>query len=218
MIQISKRGVTSVKELEILALREDFANKKCVGLPNLIERPFAESLVKKLNEAEFYPNNHLGKDRQEFATDLTIRDNNVVLHQIHFILNNPNFFQTVQKITNCNSIGSFSGRIYRSLPEKSHQLDWHDDTEGKERLIGISINLSAEKYLDGCFQIRERSTQKVLHEVCCGNPGDAHIFQISNNLQHRVTATKGDHPRTSAAGWFVSAPQISDVLKILYRK
>ena len=35
---------------------------------------------------------------------------------------------------------------------------------------------------------------------------DMHIFKVSPQLQHRVTATTGVFPRTAAAGWFTDKP------------
>jgi len=172
-------------------------------------------ILLQIESAQFYRNSHRDHLAQEFAWDLTIRENELALHQIHFLLNNPRVFRAIQEITSCPKIGCFGGRIYRSLPNKEHRLDWHDDTDRSERLLGISINLSTERYAGGIFQLRQKESERIVCEVGSGNPGDTHVFRFSFQLQHRVTRVEGEAARTSAAGWFLSAPDCRTALKNL---
>lgn len=217
MIQITRSGIFVDEAESISQLKESFAKQHCVVLPRLLEQTLLARIIKQLETAKFYANVHRDYDRQEFATDLTIRENELALHQIHLLLNNKKLFEIIQQITDCKMrIASFGGRIYRNQPNANHQLEWHDDTEMSERLIGISINLSAERFDGGVFQLRDRETKKILTEVACGNAGDAHIFRISQALQHRVTKVEGKGARTAAAGWFNSYPDIETTIKSLF--
>lgn len=217
MIQITQRGVVITDAESISQLKNSFAEQHCVVLPRLFEKSLLERIIKQIEAATFYANVHTDYEQQEFATDMTIRENELALHQIHLLLNNPKLFEMIQQITDCpQKIESFGGRIYRNQPGANHQLEWHDDTEMSERLIGISVNLSAESYEGGVFQLRERHSEKVMFEKACGNTGDAHIFRISPSLQHRVTKVEGYIARTAAAGWFNSHPDIETTIKSLF--
>lgn len=216
MIQISTNGFSISDPSKISKLQSEFAEKNCIVIPQLFENELIKKIVKNIEAAKFYPRKHLGHDDQEFAKDLTMRENEMAMHQIHLLLNNQRFFEVIQSITNCPPIGSFGGRIYKNLPQKKHQLDWHSDTEQKERLVGISINLSVKPYQGGIFQIRERKSKKITFEVGNKNLGSAHIFRISTEFQHRVTPTEGDFARIVAAGWFFSEPNIRNAIKSLF--
>jgi hypothetical protein len=61
--------------------------------------------------------------------------------------------------------------------------------------------------------LRERDSRRIVCEVGSGSPGDAHVFRISPQMQHRVTRVEGKVPRTTAAGWFLSAPDHRTVLR-----
>ena len=217
MIQITQRGVTTIAADQFARLRSEFTDTHCVVLPQLFSSALVRRVLQQLESAQFYPNSHQDHRAQEFAWDLTVRENEMALHLIHFLLNNPKVFSAIQEITGCPEIGSFGGRIYRSLPNQQHRLDWHDDTDRKRRMLGISINLSPECYSGGIFQLRRKESRQIVCEVGCGNLGDTHLFRISPQLQHRVTRVEGEKARTSAAGWFLSEPDYQTALKNLSR-
>lgn len=218
MVQISQNGFLISDIEKIAKLKDMFAIQHCVVLPNFLEQSLVERIIKFLETAKFYSNAHIDNLQQEFATDLTVCENEIVLHQLNLLLNNQKLFRAIEEITNCQTINSYAGRIYRNNPNTEHQLEWHDDTESKERLIGISVNLNTKNYKGGIFQIRERKSKNIVCEVACGNTGDAHIFRISTELQHRVTKIIGNHHRTAAAGWFNSYPEVKSVFKNLFEK
>ena len=65
------------------------------------------------------------------------------------------------------------------------------------------------------LEIRDRETRTVLHRASNPVAGDAVIFRLSPELQHRVTPVTGETPRTAFAGWYQTAPDIQDVLREL---
>jgi hypothetical protein len=217
MIQITQRSVITIAAAQIARLRREFDEKHCVILPQLFSSGLIGTILQKIESAQFYRNRHRDRRGREFAWDLTVRENEMALHVIHFLLNNQEVFSSIQKITTDQEIGSYAGRIYRTLPHQGHRLDWHDDAEHSERMLGISVNLSSEHYAGGLFQLREKQSERVLCEVGSGNLGDAHVFRISPQLQHRVTQVEGEQARTSAAGWFLSEPDHLTALKNLSR-
>lgn len=204
MLQVTRKLLIQPDSEEVAEMSKEFAERHCIVLPQLIEGNLLWSILERLGTAAFYHNTHADHRRQEFAKDLTVRENEMALQMVHFLLNNPMLFQIVHRIASCRPIAGFGGRIYCSLPNEEHHLEWHDDTDAGERLVGISINLSSEPYSGGVFQLREKRRRTIFREVGSGNPGDAHIFRITPELQHRVTRVEGTAARTAAAGWFLS--------------
>ena len=213
-MQITAKGVTAAAPEQRADLRAEFAEKKCVVLRSLIEERLLRKILDGIESAQFYANSHRSGGDQEFATDLTVRENALPLHLINLLLNNRVLFESIEQITGCPSIGNFGGRIYKNLPNDDHHLEWHDDMDDSARLVAISVNLSTNRYGGGVFQIREKSSRKIFREVECQNAGDAHIFHISPLFEHRVTPTEGKHPRIAAAGWFFSGSNFLRASKI----
>jgi hypothetical protein len=76
----------------------------------------------------------------------------------------------------------------------------------------MSVNLGAQRYNGGLFQLRERRSPEILCEVANTGPGDAILFRIANQLVHQVTAVEGTIPKTAFAGWFRSEPEFRSLL------
>jgi hypothetical protein len=87
-----------------------------------------------------------------------------------------------------------------------HTDDWHDDTSDG-RLLAMSINLSPRGYQGGVFQMRESKSHWTLMEIANTGLGDALLFRVSSDLQHRVTEVQTGEPRTAFAGWFHSTKE-----------
>jgi Rps23 Pro-64 3,4-dihydroxylase Tpa1-like proline 4-hydroxylase len=206
MISITQKGLI-VSDNAVNVLQKEFAEKKCIVLPQLLDSKLLQMLSRKVENSEFLPTEQIF-DEKNFGKGVSIKTDNLALHQINFLLNNVSFFRIVEKITGCETIRGFAGRIYRNMPDTGHQLQWHDDIERGEntRLIALSVNIGEEKFSGGLFRIREKGSNTFLREVACGNPGDAHLFLVSPALEHCVTPTTGAHARTAAAGWFTSTP------------
>lgn len=202
MIRITQNGLVQPSEPEILELQQEFKEKRCIVIPQLVEEKLLENILQGIAKGEFFENNHDQIKNGLYTLEDTLKSKNIATHLIHFIINNKEFFKLIQEITGCREIKGFKGRIYKLEPGGQHKLDWHEDTFDPVRVLAISINLGANPYEGGVFQIKRKNSDEVLREVPCGNLGDAHIFDISNNLLHRVTATTGKHPRVAAAGWF----------------
>lgn len=204
MITLTKKGLIECDSALIKKLRQEFTIKQCTVLPNLIETKLLEKVIQHVDKAPFYENHHTSFDNVIFASDLSVPTRDIALHELNFLLNNSQLFRLVEYITGCTEIRSFSGRIYRNMPDQNHHLDWHDDTADPSRLIGISINLGKEKFEGGLFRIRNKGSEFNLKVVSCTNPGDAHLFKVSPQLEHSVTKVTGTAPRTACAGWFTT--------------
>ena len=98
---------------------------------------------------------------------------------------------------------SLLSRIHRLEAGGRHFDSWHTDLD-ESRTLGMSVNLSAEPYEGGVFEIREEGAAPPLTRIANTDPGDAIVFAIEDGLEHRVTPVKGCVAKTAFAGWFGS--------------
>lgn len=212
MITITKLG-TQISEQPhgLEALRIKFNQNHCILLPQLFDQQILNLIKKRVQPSSFRERNHVG-----IGVELCL-DDIVAVNTLNLLMNNQRFFDFIQKVTNCSPIGNFSGRVYRFNPATEHHDSWHDDLV-KDRIISISVNLSEQPYSGGILQIRERQSEKIIHEVANLGFGDAIVFRISQHLQHRVTNVTGDYPKTAYAGWFSTQPDFRTFLKQLPKK
>jgi len=204
MIQIKRDGKVMVDDLE--DLRAEFRQKHCVLLEQLLAPDLLEFLTRQLAQASFVTKFEQ-EDDEEFGKVLFVPESEPVLFVLHLLLNNRSLFDTLQHITDCASIGNFSGRIHQSASGSDHQIDWHGDN-ADHRLLGLTLCLGDEDYTGGLFQLRDKQTQQVVCEVPRRPSGDAFVFEISPGLQHRLTMIKSGGRRTVGVGWFRAHPDL----------
>jgi len=203
MIQVTRQGLnfTGVEQ-DLDALRREFDRRNCLLLENFLHPNVVSLLLPMLRAATFRPkhHDHVGSELQ--------MEPNVALHLLSFLANDLRLFDLVQKITSCAPVGCFRGRVYQLIPDPAHILDWHDDIKVPGRLIALSLNLGTAPFRGGILQIREVRGGRIVSEVANTGFGNAVIFKISPELEHRVTQLESDVPRISFAGWFRSDPDI----------
>lgn len=125
--------------------------------------------------------------------------------QLDFLANSPAFIALIGDITGYPHIQRFDGRVYRRTCAGDHYDTWHDDIHANvERLVGLSINLSVKPYAGGVFQMRETETKAPLLTLPNTVFGDAIVFRIREDLEHRVSPVEGPIAKTAFAGWFSS--------------
>jgi hypothetical protein len=186
----------SDRELETLG--HEYERSHLVRLPGLLESGLLDRIRREVDAAEFEPR------ETELERQLNMKPGRAFA-LLMFFANDPALFEVVRGITGCERIGRFDGRVYRLLPGAGHGFDWHDDLI-PNRLVAMSINLSASSYSGGVLEIRDRRSGETLHRVADTGPGEAILFRIAANLEHRVTPVEGAFPKTACVGFFKSAP------------
>lgn len=198
LLQVTKRGpLIAGSEPEFHQLREQFEQQHWLLLPNFLDRPLLDLIQQKLGETDYRV-----VDR-ETGVELRPVDCTAYL-ATELLLNSRKLFRAIEWLTGCSRIACFSGRIYQRPPSKDYFNRWHTDVTDEGRMIALSINLSREPYLGGALQIRSTHTRELLCEVDNPNYGDALIFPIDEQFQHRVCEVEGRMPKTALAGWFRS--------------
>jgi 2OG-Fe(II) oxygenase superfamily len=206
MMQLTKSGPTvSGSADDVRRLRAEFERRHCIRLPSLLPPDGFDYVRRHIERGAFAEKIH-----GQIGVELCMAEN-AALSLLYFLTNDRRVFSLVRDLTGCSAIGGFVGRIYRMVPRTGHYDSWHTDSVA-HRMIGLSVNLSTERYAGGVFQLRERGSETVLMEAPNTGAGDAILFRIADNIEHRVTPVEGTAPKTAFAGWFVSEP---DFLKLL---
>ncbi len=209
MIQLTRLGtVVSASAGALAALRQQFDERHCVRLPRLLAPDLLDLVRREVGGGDFAERVHDGIGSNK---ELCLRDG-VASGLLHFLVNSQALFGAVGEITGCAHIGCFSGRVYRFAPGAGHHDAWHADT-CEHRMIAMSINLSPRPYEGGVLQLRNARTKQLLHEAVNTGFGDAILFRLARDLEHRVTEVEGAHPKTAFAGWFRSDPDFLSVQK-----
>ena len=206
MTRLTRSGFLHSQDA-VPALRSEFLTEHCLCLPNLIDAEFGAFLRAKLDKAQFTAR-HYDTVGNEFRMIP-----NLVSGTLQFILNDETIFSWVRQVTGCSPIGCFQGRVYKMLPGAGHSFHWHDDCRHNlNRLITLSINLSPAPYDGGNLEIRRADSHKVVFRAPRLSWGDALMFPISPEFEHRVTPVQSGAPKIAFAGWFLSEPVFSAVL------
>jgi hypothetical protein len=207
MIRITKLGtIFSGSQEDVASLRQQLDREQCIRLPKYLDSELVPLIQPLIDCAEFKPESYdrVGSELHMMA--------NPVWDLLHFLANDPQLFRFVRRVTGCDRIGCFFGRVYRMLPGPSHSFVWHDDMVG-DRMLAMSINLSIEAYSGGVLEIRDRKFKQVVYRAAQLAWGEALLFKIGDHLEHRVTPVEGPLPKTAFAGWFQSQPDFHGILR-----
>jgi hypothetical protein len=191
-------AVSTGSDRELEALRDEYQRSHLVRLPRLLKPPLLDRIGRDVDSAEFEPR------ETELERELSMVPGRAYA-LLMLLANDPALFEVVRAATGCERIGRFDGRVYRMLPGAGHGNDWHDDVVAN-RLVAMSLNLSASPYSGGVLEIRDTRSREILHRVTSNGPGEALLFRIAPQLEHRVTAVEGTFVKTAFVGFFRSGP------------
>jgi 2OG-Fe(II) oxygenase superfamily len=198
MLQLTRKGLVLHGQLD--NLRERFFTNHCVVLEKLLEPALLEEVQRRIEQAPWRSTTY-----DHVGTEFTL-DDPATIHILLFLLNRPEFLDAIRIITGCAEIRLFHGRVYRLAAGPQSQLSWHTDIDPdpqeERRHVGLSINLSTDVFGGGTFELRDRSTRAPLAQVNNTGFGDALLFRVSNDLEHRVTEVVDKVAKTACAGWF----------------
>ena len=193
---------------DVKSLRAQFDQRHYLQFPQFLAPDTLEFVQSQIDGAEFYERVH---DRIASNKELCMTGN-AGFGALLLLVNDDKLFELIQQVTGCARIRCFEGRVYRVSAGAGHHDAWHNDI-GDHRLIGMSVNLSREVYAGGILQIRDRASGEIVSEVSNVGPGDAVIFRLSENLQHRITDVEGNTSKSAFAGWFKSQPDFVSLIR-----
>jgi hypothetical protein len=198
MIQLTKDGVTGDANME--ELKEHFERAHVFRLHRLLHPDLMQFIYSRLELCGWTTRDDGKIAREAVPGDVA------PACILNFALNTPEFLDVIRRISRCEQISWFFGRVYRMTPGGGHFDSWHADISAThpDRLLGMSINLGAEPYHGGVFRLRDEANKEVLCELPNTGQGDAIFFRISTALKHMVTPLEGTVDKTAFAGWFRS--------------
>jgi len=206
MLQLTRAAFVCTEQPDALdAMRRSFEAAHVIRLPRFVDPDLLELVRQTVRRAHF---SH--REDEGFAREACMEQNST-LGLLFLVMNDPKLFDVIRRITGCAPIGSFAGRIYLMRAGEAHHR-WHSDVDGT-RLIGFSVNLTEHVFEGGRFELRHARATEPEWSVTNTGGGDAILFRIAGDLQHRVTDVEGDVPRIAFAGWFQSQPDFLAVLK-----
>jgi hypothetical protein len=202
MIQLTRGGMLCSGSADRLQeLQSEFAERHCIVLPQFLDPGLLTLIQRHLERAEFYELAH-----EDIRAESCMADNHLS-GLLQLLTNTQELFHALERITGCGRIGQFQGRIYRMIPGGGHFDSWHTDLgPGLVRFLGLSVNLGAELFSGGVFQLRERGGGPIRCEVANTGRGDALLFRLAPNLSHRITPLEGAAAKIALAGWFHPQP------------
>jgi hypothetical protein len=200
-LQVTRAGLTLPDADEFDGLRATFERCHCVLLPAFVEPHLVRWLFRRAMDGEWQTIVH--DDLEPPAVDLLLRDD-VAWGAIATLLNDPALFEAVRRITGCEPIARHSSRVYRMDPGGAHRDTWHGDNDGR-RILTLSMNLGHMPFEGGELEIRDKGSTRLLHRVANTGEGDAILFRIAPDLQHRVREVTGTVSKFAVAGWFERA-------------
>jgi hypothetical protein len=210
MVHLTRHGLEfSGSENALDSLRQTFEREHCVQLKGFLGGELLPLILPAIERAQYHPAHY-----DQVGSEL-LMDPNPALEVLFFFFNDQRLFELVQAITGCGRIGFFQGRVYRLDPNPQHTFDWHNDLNQASRMLAMSLNLTVNGFQGGSLQIREVATGKIIREVANTGLGDAVLFRLSGDLEHRVTPLEGETPRISYAGWYQSEPDFHAALRQL---
>lgn len=195
MLRIGRGGLAADAR-DVDRLRAEFATSQVVLLRGLLDPHLVHFILGRLEQSEWRVKIHPGIAEEHIAMDKQ------ALHLLHFLSNMRQFRLVIQEITRSEPLSLFYGRVYRMIPALGHYDRWHNDVTTENRVLGMSLNLSPRGYRGGLFQLRQSGPGRILAEIANTGLGDALLFKLSKNLEHRVGDIEGDEPKTAFAGWF----------------
>jgi len=199
-----KRNEVLIKETALRNYQDAFKNTHSFVIPDFFCSSLQELINLYLSQAEYFVDSHAGTQNNLIAKEYTVTRESIIHNLLYFYLNKPVVRETVKKITQCDNIKGFFGRIYKFEEDENCFDSWHNDISTEEdRIVGISINLSNSAYTGGEFTIRNKKTHEIYRKVKHDNWGGVHFFRIHPDLEHKVDKVTGINPRIAYAGWFI---------------
>jgi hypothetical protein len=187
---LSNAEAVSMSETQQIAKVHDFISPK-----------WADELSKQADLMTFGYTVHSKVDLYDYAITT-----GPVVPMLEDLLNQPCVLRKVEEWCGLKPrrLSRFVGRLYM-LGEECGTEDWHSDClEPYARLLGFSLDLSPKPYAGGELTLRNKKDKSPCGRAKAEHRGEALLFRIDPNLQHRVLPIEGGDPRIAFVGWFIA--------------
>src|SRR5947209_1879487 len=111
MIQLTQTEVRTAPGA-IDQLRAEFNETGCALLPGFLTTSVLQPLIRQIEAAHFFAKDEVDPRKGVFGATLFMPGSEPALFALHFLINRPTLFETVQRIAGCASLSNFLGRIH----------------------------------------------------------------------------------------------------------
>ncbi|MEO9131885.1 MAG: 2OG-Fe(II) oxygenase [Sphingomonas sp.] len=177
------------------SLAGGFARYRAIACADAIEPRLLSSLMRLCREGDFKSDEVKGLGHREVESPQ--RAGRV----INLALKRTALISWLEGVAGCGPLGNVEGRVVRAVANNHDQLVWHDDLDDPRRRLGITINLSEQRYEGGLFELRDKVTHDVLTTHLHLEPGTALVFDVAPDIEHRVLPVTAGGPRCVYTGW-----------------
>lgn len=207
MAIVTRAGIVQPPAGDVERWRDEFSRFDCVRIAGLLAMPVLDWIKRSATADAFALYHH---DVDPPSVDYRLADQSVQW-TLFVMLNDSSLFRIVRDVTGCPPIGCCMPTMYRMGPGPANADTWHDDVDGR-RMIGMSVNIGGA-FDGGVFQIRRGAAGPPRREIANVVDGDAVLFRIGRDLEHRVTEVTGAASKIALVGWFQDRPHALAVLK-----
>ena len=202
MIKISLSRVEVAGGAAAAAHQEAFAQRHFVVCKRFLDAAVLKRVSRLLAETDFFVREHSDNNKKDalIARELAAPGTCTLTKLFHLLLNRERIFAAMEPFANGESIQRFVGRCYKLQSSGGYFGSWHSDWNGHRRL-GLSINLSEAPVSGGQLQMRHRRSGEI-QQAPTTEFGDAMLFGIDPEFDHRVLPVTGAVPKCNFAGWF----------------
>ncbi|MEO8375893.1 MAG: 2OG-Fe(II) oxygenase [Sphingomonas bacterium] len=202
LASVTSPVVVSAQHTDIIGdpseITESFARHRAVALSGLLDPAFLQTLIRLCGKASFV---------RDTETDVAQREREVpgiAGGALTLALKRQTLFEWLNQVTGCCPLHGTFGRVMQIQPQDPPSLNWHDDLpEDPSRRLAITINLSEHSYDGGLFELRAKQSGELLARHRHTELGSALIFEVSDQLEHRVWPVTAGGPRRTYTGWFL---------------
>jgi hypothetical protein len=190
---------------ELRSLAAEFRERHVITLRGFLRGRMLREIIGEVAAAPFQT-----ADDTDIARESRM-DASTVLARLIFLANDPQLVGFVREVTGCFDVGFFFGRVYRFEADSDHFDSWHSDAV-EERRVALSLNLSQGPIEGGDLLIRAKGAPEPA-PTPYGRPGDALLFRVSEDLEHRVLPVRSTMPRTAFVGWYSAGRSFVDLFE-----
>lgn len=208
MIRLTATGLEIVDGRGWEAGKRAFADRHFVVLKGFLAGALRERAWRLIDMSRFRPRADRLDTGEVWCRELTAERYGPVRAMFLMLLNSQRVFAVVDELA-AEPVGTYHGRLLKSLPDTDHYDSWHEDV-GAGRQLGLSINMARTPYVGGELEIRDHR-RRIQHRVANG-PGDAILFRIARGVEHHVLPVRGTVTKCTFAGWFSSGDYRRTVL------
>ena len=205
MVQFTLEGArVSATSAELKLARIRFELDKLLRLPRLVDPGLAAAVRAGMERDGFEQpdeatiNSTFGGWYGRVRQDLNPGPTNDILNAC---ANDPAFLRFVEQVCGTPPLARCVGRVFRLLPT-DFDLPWHTDAEG-DRMADLVIDLSADRYEGGRFEMRHASSKTIFTTVDDMDYREGTLARISEAIEHHNLRVTSSTPRITFVGWFV---------------